>query len=68
MKMILSFHLAFFQIPTAQYGAVSVAGSGELENGVITVDLEFTVVLDGQVGTFGVFEEQLVLPEAMPTE
>lgn len=51
-----------------QYGAVSVAGSGELENGVITVDLEFTVVLDGQVGTFGVFEEQLVLPEAMPTE
>ena len=45
-----------------------MAGSGELENGVITVDLEFTVVLDGQVGTFGVFEEQLVLPEAMPTE
>lgn len=51
-----------------QYGAVSVAGTGELEDGVITVDLEFTVAVDGQVGTFGVFEEQLILPEAMPAE
>lgn len=47
-----------------QYGALSVAGEGELENGIITVTLEFTV----SAGTFGTFQETFVLPEATAAE
>jgi hypothetical protein len=37
-----------------------VAGSGTLENGVITVELEFTV----SAGSFGSCTEELILPAA----
>ncbi|MDM8153281.1 hypothetical protein [Bacteroides gallinaceum] len=40
------------------YGEVSVAGQGELVDGVITVSLEFTV----SAGSFGIFEEVFTLP------
>lgn len=40
------------------YGTGYVAGSGMLENGVIEVDLEFTV----SAGSFGVYTEKVVLP------
>lgn len=40
------------------YGEVSVAGQGELVDGVITVSLEFTV----SAGSFGAFEEVFTLP------
>lgn len=40
------------------YGTLYVAGSGTLENGVITATLEFTV----SAGSFGEFEEVFTLP------
>lgn len=40
------------------YGTAYVAGSGTLENGVITVTLEFTV----SAGSFGTAKEKLTLP------
>lgn len=42
----------------SEYGEVSVAGQGELVDGVITVSLEFTV----SAGSFGIFEEVFTLP------
>lgn len=42
------------------YGTLHVAGSGTLENGVITVELEFTV----SAGSFGSCTEELILPAA----
>lgn len=43
----------------SKYGVVSAEGSGILENGVITVNLKFTV----SAGSFGVFKEVFKLPE-----
>ena len=46
-----------------QYGAGFVAGTGELVNGIISLDLEFTVdVGDGKTGSFGNFTETITLP------
>lgn len=43
----------------ATYGKVHVAGSGKLENGVITVKLEHSIP---GVGSYGSYNETLILP------